>query len=68
MAISGAVQVVKIVHVEGIDRQAVHQQLASGRGALGKLGDRRPRRLLIDVIRREEVPPQSLIPAAISRG
>ena len=43
----------KIAHVGGIDRQAVHQQLAGRGGALGKLGDRGPRRLRIDVIRRD---------------
>ena len=61
VAISGAVQDAKIAHVRGIDRQAMHEQLAGGGGALGKLGDRRPWRLRIDVIRGDRRDPAPII-------
>src|ERR1700722_4551461 len=41
----------KIAQIGGVDWQAVHQQLAGGSRTLGKLGDRRPGSLGIDVIR-----------------
>jgi hypothetical protein len=61
VAISGDVQRREIAHIRGIDRQAVHQQLAGRGGALGKLRDRRPWRLRIDVVRSDGRDPAPII-------
>ncbi len=53
----------KIAGVGGIDRQAMHEKLAGCGGALGKLGDRRPRRLGIDVVRGDRGDPAPIVDA-----
>src|SRR6202044_4181897 len=51
----------KIAQVRGIDWQAMHQQLAGFGSALGKLRNRRPRRLRIDVVRGDGRAPAPII-------
>ena len=51
----------QVARVRGIDRQAMHQELAGRGRALGKLRDRRPRRLRIDVIRSDGRDPAPII-------
>ena len=51
----------RIARVSGIDRQAMHEQLARVSRALGKLGDRGPRRLRIDVVRSDGRNPAPII-------
>ena len=51
----------KVARVSGVDRQAVHEKLAGCGGALGKLGDRRPRRFRIDVVRGDRGDPAPII-------
>ena len=55
---------VKIARVSGVYRQAVHEKLAGSGGALGKLGDRWPRRFRIDVIRGDRRDPAPIIDAS----
>ena len=53
----------KIARIGGVDREAVHQKFAGGGRTLGKLRDRRPWRLWIDVVRGNGRDPAPIIDA-----